>query len=95
MDRDELYQMAESCIKAPTESVLIATEETANNFYSFWKDSEGHIWYTSARTDAFDAEIKEAAKQRKRKTSDATLREASEELVMQNMLTNNHKKSIA
>lgn len=90
MDRDELFRTAESCIKAPPESVLIATEETANNFYSFWKDAEGHIWYTSARTDAFDAEIKAVA--RKRKTSDATSREASEEPVIS---TDHHRKSIA
>lgn len=95
MDRDELFRVAESCIGPPPESVLIATEEKANNFYTFWRDSEGHIWYTSARTEAFDAEIQEAARRRKaekRKTSDATSQEASEEPVMQ---TDHYKESIA
>lgn len=95
MDRDDLFHTAESCIRPPTDAVLIATEETANNVYTFWRDNEGHIWYTSARTDAFDAEIKEAARRQKaekRKTSDATSREASEEPVIP---TDHHKKSIA
>ena len=98
MNRDELFQTAMSCIKPPTDSVLIATEETANNFYTFWKDSEGQIWYTSKRTEKFDAEIQEAIrrlKAEKRKTSDATSQEASEEPVMQNTLTENYKESIA
>ena len=97
MDRDELFQTAESCIKAPEGSVLIASEEKADNTYFFWKDEEGHIWYTSARTEAFDAEMQEAIRRRKaekRKTSDATSREASEEPVMQN-ITNHYKESIA
>jgi len=95
MDRDDLFQVAESCIKVPEGSVLIATEEKANNTYSFWKDAEGHIWYTSTRTEVFDAEMQEAAKRRKaekRKTSDATSQEASEEPVI---LTDHHRKSIA
>lgn len=98
MDRDELFRIAESCIKLPPDAVLIATEEKANNVYTFWRDDEGHIWYTSARTEAFDAEMQEAAehlKKRKRKTSDATSQEASEEPVVQNASTNNHKRSIA
>lgn len=95
MDRDELFRIAESCIGPPPESVVIATEEKANNFYTFWKDSEGKIWYTSERTERFDAEMQEAAKRRKaekRKTSDATREEASEEPVM---LTDHYKESIA
>lgn len=95
MDRDDLFQTAESCIKPPPESVVIATEERANNVYTFWRDSEGHIWYTSARTEAFDAEMQEAINRRKaekRKTSDATRKEASEEPVK---LTDHYKESIA
>lgn len=95
MDRDELFREAMSCIKPPPDSVVIATEETSMNFYTFWKDKEGNIWYTSAGTDAVEAEMQEAAKRlkaRKRKTSDATRKEASEEPVM---LTDNHKESIA
>ena len=98
MDRDELFRIAESCIKVPEDSVLIATEETANNTYTFWKDKEGHIWYTSARTDAVNAEMQEAIRRRKaekRKTSDASREDASEEPVMQKASTNNHSKSIA
>lgn len=98
MDREELFCTAESCIRPPTDAVLIATEETANNVYTFWRDNEGHIWYTSARTDAVDAEMQEAAqrlKAEKRKTSDATSREASEEPVMHNTLTDRYTKSIA
>lgn len=97
MDRDDLFQVAESCIKVPEGSVLIASEEKANNTYYFWKDEEGHIWYTSERTKAFDAEMQEAAKRlkaEKRKTSDASREEASEEPVMLN-ITNQHKESIA
>ena len=95
MDRDDLFQIAESCVKPPPDSVVIATEETSTNFYTFWKDKEGNIWYTSARTDAVEAEMQEAAKRRKaekRKTSDATRKEASEEPVM---LTDHYKESIA
>ena len=93
MDRDDLFQTAESCIKPPPESVVIATEERSNNVYTFWRDSEGHIWYTSARTDAVNAEMQEAMnRRRKRKTSDATRKEASEEPVM---LTDHYKESIA
>lgn len=98
MDREELFQEAMSCIKPPTDSVLIATEELANNVYTFWQDKEGNIWYTSARTDAIEAEMQEAArrlKAEKRKTSDATRKEASEEPVMQNTLTEDYEKSIA
>lgn len=98
MDRDDLFKKAESCIKVPEDSVLIATEETANNMYTFWQDAEGNIWYTSSRTKAFDAEMQEAAerlKERKRKTTDATSQEASVEPVVQNTSTNNYKKSIA
>lgn len=98
MHRDELFQSAMSCIGPPPESVLIATEETAKNFYTFWRDSEGQIWYTSARTEAFDAEIQAEERRRKaekRKTSDATSREASEEPAMQNTLTEYYKESIA
>ena len=97
MDKNKFFQTAESCIKPPPDSVVVATEETANNFYTFWRDKEGNIWYTSQRTDAIDTEMQEAAKllkEKKRKTSDATSQEASEEPVMQNT-TNNHKKSIA
>lgn len=95
MDRDELFRIAESCIGPPPESVVIATEEKANNLYTFWRDSEGKIWYTSERTERFEAEMQEAAKRRKeekRKTSDATSQEASEEPVI---LTDHHRKSIA
>lgn len=95
MDKEELFKTAMSCIRPPAESMVIATEETRNNLYTFWRDSEGHIWYTSARTDAFDAEMQEAIrrmKAEKRKTSDATGKEASEGSVM---LTDNHKRSIA
>ena len=95
MDREELFRKAMSCIKPPTDSVLIATEELANNVYTFWQDKEGNIWYTSARTDAVEAEMQEAArrlKAEKRKTSDATRKEASEEPVI---LTDHHRKSIA
>ena len=95
MDRDELFASAMSCVGPPPESVVIATEEKANNLYTFWRDSEGQIWYTSERTEAFDAEMQEAAKRRKRKTSDATLPAASEGPVMLKASTNNHKKSIA
>ncbi len=95
MDRDELFQTAMSCVGPPPDSVVIATEEMRNNTYTFWRDKEGHIWYTSARTEAVDAEIQEAIKRRKaekRKTSDASREDASEEPVM---LTDNHKESIA
>lgn len=95
MDKEELFRSAMSCIRPPAESVVIAIEETKNNLYTFWRDSEGRIWYTSARTDAFDAEMQEAIrrmKAEKRKTSDATRKEASEGSVM---LTDNHKRSIA
>lgn len=92
MDRDELFRTAMSCISPPPNSVVIATEERVNNFYTFWRDGEGNIWYTSARTDAFNAEMQEAIRRRKRKTSDATREEASEEPVM---LTDHHKESIA
>ena len=95
MDRDELFRTALSCIGAPPESVVIATEERANNLYTFYRDSADVIWYTSAGTEAFNAEAQEAIRRRKaekRKTSDATRKEASEEPVM---LTDNHKKSIA
>lgn len=92
MNREVLFAEAESCIKAPEESVLIATEETKNNKYSFWRDSEGKIWYTSERTDAFNAEMEKV--RRKRKTSDATSQEASEEPAMLN-ITNHYKESIA
>ena len=95
MDRDELFREAMSCIKPPPDSVVIATEETRNNTYTFWRDKEGQIWYTSARTDAVEVEMQEAAKRlkaEKRKTSDATRKEASEEPVV---LTDNHKESIA
>lgn len=98
MDRDELFASAMSCVGPPPESVVIATEEKANNRYTFWKDSEGQIWYTSERTEAFDADMQEAAKRRKaekRKTSDASREEASEEPVMRNTITDKHKKSIA
>ncbi len=98
MDRDELFQTAESCVGPPPDSVLIATEEKAKNVYTFWRDREGKIWYTSERTEAFDAEMQEATKRRKaekRKTSDATREEASEEPVVQNMLTDHYKESIA
>lgn len=95
MDREELFHEAMSCLKPPEDSVLIATEEKSNNVYTFWQDPEGNIWYTSARTDAFDAEMQETAKRlkaEKRKTSDATSRGASEEPVI---LTDHHRKSIA
>ena len=98
MDRDELFASAMSCVGPPPESVVIATEERSNNEYTFWKDVEGNIWYTSARTEAFDKEMQEAAKRRKaeqRKTSDATLPAASEEPVMLTKNITNHKKSIA
>lgn len=98
MDRDELFKIAESCIGPPPESVVIATEETTNNAYTFWRDKEGKIWYTSARTEAFDAEMQEAIRRRKaekRKTSDASREDASEEPVVQNTSTNNRKESIA
>lgn len=95
MDRDELFASAMSCIRPPADSVIIATEEKTNNVYTFWRDSEGQIWYTSERTEAVDAEMQEAMKRRKaekRKTSDATSQEASEEPVM---LTDHYKESIA
>lgn len=95
MDRDELFASAMSCVGPPPESVVIATEERSNNVYTFWKDSEGQIWYTSARTEAFDEEMQEAEKRRKaekRKTSDAIRKEASEEPVI---LTDLYKESIA
>lgn len=95
MDKDELFASAMSCVGPPPDSVVIATEERSNNTYTFWKDSEGQIWYTSARTEAFNAEMQEAAKRRKaekRKTSDATSQEASEEPVI---LTDHYKESIA
>lgn len=95
MDRDELFREAMSCIKPPPDSVVIATEEMKNNTYTFWRDKEGQIWYTSARTDAVEAEMQEAIrrwKAEKRKTSDASREDASEEPVM---LTDHHKESIA
>lgn len=95
MDRDELFKTAISCIGEPPESVVIATEETENNFYTFYRDSADVIWYTSARTEAFNTEAQEAirrCKAEKRKTSDATSQEASEEPVM---LTDHYKESIA
>ncbi|MBP3617907.1 MAG: hypothetical protein J6J38_07710 [Lachnospiraceae bacterium] len=98
MDREELFHEAMSCLKPPEDSVLIATEELTNNVYTFWQDKEGNIWYTSTRTDAIEAEMQEAArrlKAEKRKTSDATRKEASEEPVMQNTLTEDYEKSIA
>lgn len=102
MDRDEqAYKAMESledamsCIGQPQNSVVIATRTTAQDTYTYYLDEEGVLWYSSARTDAFDAEIKEAARRRKRKTSDAALQEASEEPVMSNMLTEHYKESIA
>lgn len=102
MDRDEqAYQSLESlseamsCIGQPPDSVVIATRTTAQNTYTYYLDKEGVLWYSSARTEAFDAEMKEAArrlKAEKRKTSDATRKEASEGPVI---LTDNHKESIA
>lgn len=95
MDRDELMKSARSCTGIPPESVVIATEETANNHYTFYQDSKGKLWYTSARTEAFEAEMQAAVRRRKeekRKTSDAALQEASEEPVM---LTEHHNISIA
>lgn len=95
MDRDELMQSARSRIGEPPESVVIATEERAANLYTFYRDSKGELWYTSARTEAFEAEMQAAVRRRKeekRKTSDAALREASEEPVM---LTDNRNISIA
>lgn len=95
MDRDFLFATAMSRVGPPPESVVIATEETTNGKYTFWKDVEGNIWYTSEGTEAFDKEMQEAAKRQKeekRKTSDATRKEASEEPVM---LTDHYKESIA
>lgn len=95
MDRDFLFATAMSCVGPPPDSVVIATEERSNNTYTFWKDVEGNIWYTSERTEKVNAELQEAAKRRKaekRKTSDATRKEASEEPVM---LTDHYKESIA
>lgn len=105
MDRDEqaywsleFLSDAMSCIGQPPDSVIVATRTTVNNTYTYYLDSDGVLWYSSARTDAFDAEIKEAARRQKaekRKTSDATSREASEEPVIQNTLTDHYTKSIA
>lgn len=95
MDKDELFREARSCIGIPPESVVIATDETARNHYTFYQDSQGKLWYTSERTEAIETEMKAAMdrrRQEKRKTSDATSREASEEPVM---LTEHHNVSIA
>lgn len=95
MDRDEMMREARSRTGAPPESVVIATEERAGNLYTFYRDSAGMLWYTSARTEAFDAWIKAAARQRrdeKRKASGASREVAPEEPAI---LTDQHRFSIA
>ncbi len=95
MDRDEMMRDARSRIGVPPESVVIATEERAGNLYTFYRDSAGRLWYTSARTEAFDAWIKKAARQRKeekRKASGASREVAPEEPAI---LTDQHRFSIA